>query len=150
MTSQALSATADTAVRALMTSPVKTAHRDMTLAEVKKVFDRYDINHLPVVDADERVLGIISSTDLARITNWKAYFQPEREAANLQRLLETLLVEDVMHKPAVTARDTATLLDIATLVNERRFHCVPIVDAERVLVGVITAHDLLRAAYPGS
>lgn len=128
--------------------PVITADRDMTLAQVAELFRRHDIHHLPVVDDDMRPVGVVSSTDLGRITTWRAFFQPARHARQREGLLQSLLVRDILtDRPVVTLTEADTVADAARLINERRFHCVPVTTSDGVIAGIVTAHDLLRAAY---
>ena len=128
--------------------PVITATLDMTLAEVADLFHRHDINHLPVVDDEMRPVGVVSSTDIGRITTWRAFFQPSQHARFREGLLQALLVRDILtDKPVVTLTDADTVADAARVINERKFHCVPVTTVDGVIAGIVTAHDLLRAAY---
>jgi CBS domain-containing membrane protein len=51
-------------VRQIMTSPAITAPADMVMTEAFLIFAERGINHLPVVDADNRLLGIVTRLDL--------------------------------------------------------------------------------------
>lgn len=128
--------------------PVITADRDMTLAQVAELFHRHDINHLPVVDDEMRPVAVVSSTDIGRITTWRAFFQPGQHARYREGLLKSLLVRDILtDKPVVTLTEADTVADAAKLINERKFHCIPVTTVDGVIAGIVTAHDLLRAAY---
>ena len=137
-----------TALADFISWPVITADRDMTLADVADLFHRHDINHLPVVDDDMRPIGVVSSTDIGRITTWRAFFQPSQHARYREGLLQALLVRDILtDKPVSTLTEADTVADAAKLINERKFHCVPVTTVDGVISGIVTAHDLLRAAY---
>lgn len=54
---------ADIKVREIMTSPLITVHTDMTLKECSIIMRENHIHHLPVVDTDDHIVGMISATD---------------------------------------------------------------------------------------
>lgn len=135
-------------VTAVMTAPVVGVKPDQTVLTARGLMRDHDINHLPVLSPEGRTLGIISMSDIRRLTHWRAFFQPDRHADDIDRLLGTLLVEEVMsRRPAVVARH-CDVSAAARIINERRFHCLPVVDEEGCVCGIITAHDLLRLAFP--
>lgn len=98
-----------------------------------------DIHHLPVVDDQHRVIGIISEHDVL-VPRFL-----ERE----QRDREGLLVDDqttvaqAMTKNPVTLRPGARLKDAVDLFLAHRFAALPVVDDEGKLVGMLTTKDLL-------
>lgn len=51
-------------IRKLMSSPVIQAGQDTSIAEISELFIRHNINHLPICNADGRVLGIVTQTDV--------------------------------------------------------------------------------------
>ncbi len=53
----------DTRVREIMTSPLITIHQGMTLKECAQIMSDHNIHHLPVVDDQNLVIGMISATD---------------------------------------------------------------------------------------
>ena len=132
----------------LMSSPVIVAEPDMTVHEANEIFQQHDINHLPVVDPSGALVGMLSSSDLARLSHWRVFFQPTGPERNrMLAVMESLLVREVMNTSVATAHEGDTLAALAAVINQRHFHCLPIVDADGAVVGIVTAHDLLRAAY---
>jgi CBS domain-containing protein len=55
---------ADTRVREIMTAPVITARPDWTLQECSQKMQAHNIHHMPVVDEQGELIGIISDTDI--------------------------------------------------------------------------------------
>lgn len=55
---------AETAVRAIMSGPIITAHPEWTLKECSQVMQSHNIHHLPVADEHGVLLGMISATDI--------------------------------------------------------------------------------------
>lgn len=134
----ALTVDIDGPLGALMTRPVVTANPTISLREVRALFERLAIHHLPIVGADGAPVGIVSANDLDRAGRWGVH--GEREAT----------ARDVMSDPVQTLTTEHSLHEAAALLNRHRFHCLPVVDERGRVAGILTAHDLIRLAYPGS
>ena len=116
-----------------------TVRPEATLAEVEALLEKNGFNSLPVVDAGERLLGIVTSLDLLR-----AFAFPE----------DTILprFSDVMERPvsSVMSRDAQTVCPrtpltraLAKLVDTRN-KSFPVVDDDRV-VGIVAREDVMLA-----
>ncbi|MFE5298184.1 CBS domain-containing protein [Streptomyces sp. NPDC056632] len=108
----------------LMTDDVVSAVSSTGFREVAKLLAEHDISGLPVVDEDDRVVGVVSASDL------------------LTRREPT--VQDLMSAPAVTVHAEETAGDTARLMVRRGVERLPVVDEEERLVGIVTRRDLLR------
>jgi CBS domain-containing protein/RNA polymerase-binding transcription factor DksA len=102
------------------------------------------IRHLPVIDAGSRVVGVVSVDDLRAAMPFavgvKAGLSPaERETAREWR------VSDVMTHAPETITEEATLAEAAQKMADRRIGCLPIVDGEGRLTGILSETDLLNA-----
>ncbi|EAW34350.1 CBS domain-containing protein [Lyngbya sp. PCC 8106] len=127
----------NTTVGEVMTHPVislsQTAFKDIFAPLF--LFRRYQIRHLPIVDEQERLIGVIS---------------PERIRKVLQpiHLLKLRRVEEIMTSNVIQAPLTATLENIAQLMSGFRVSCIVITEPEtddRYLpVGIITERDILQ------
>ena len=109
---------------------------DLGVVKVAQILADYDIGGLPVIDVDGRLVGVVSQTDLVRL--WASSVAPSDWPA--------MLVRDVMTKPAVTVRGSASLREAARAMTEHSVNRLVIVgdDAETAL-GVISDSDLVRA-----
>jgi CBS domain-containing protein len=111
---------------------------------------------LPVVDDDDRVVGVVSSGDLvgrgglgARLELLSAMSEEARHG--FLKKLPTTRVEEIMTREPATMRTTDTVAKATQVMAERRIKRLPVVDAEGRLAGVIARSDLLRAVgetYP--
>ena len=133
-----LSTAVDAPLGALMTRPVITAGATVSLREVRALLERFDIHHLPIVDADGAPVGMVSANDLDRAARWELHPDGDATAA------------EVMSAPVRTLTAHHSLGEAAALLNRHRFHCLPVVGKDGRVVGILTAHDLIRLAYPGS
>lgn len=131
-------------VRQIMTTEVVTVRSDDTMEMVHRIFHTSDIHHLPVVNEDGKVVGIVSKSDYYSISNAFPLFRPDlRDAAN-ERLFKSLLVEDVMTRQVATLSPDDAITVAAGFFKENIFHAIPIVDKQGKLVGILTTFDLLN------
>jgi len=100
------------------------------------------IRHMPVVDAHNRLLGLVTHRDLLRHTLIE---RPRISAYVEDTLLEELRVEDVMGTEIECVSPTTGLRQAAALMLEKKYGCLPVVEGE-VLVGILTEADFLRLA----
>lgn len=93
-----------------------------------RVMEVAAIRHLPIVDDDGRIVGVVSQRDLLT-------------APDGNRRLA-----DVMSREVVTAAAETPAHAVAALMLHHKIGCVPIVDGRGGLVGIVTDSDLVRAA----
>ncbi|MEV7730439.1 CBS domain-containing protein [Streptomyces sp. NPDC087917] len=108
----------------LMTDEVVSVLGRTLSTDVAALLVEHDISGVPVVDADERVVGVISRTDL--------------------RAQVHLTAQDLMTAPAVTVHAEQTVTEAARLITRRGVTRLPVIDEEDRLVGIVTRRDLLR------
>ena len=109
---------------------------DLPIAQVAKVLSDYDIGGLPVVDSAGRLIGVVSQSDL--LGAWVSSGTTPGSDAGLAR--------DVMTKPPLTIRGSASLREAAQLMVERHVARLVVVgDDADVPLGLISDSDLMRA-----
>lgn len=128
----------------LMTENVLAVRPDDDLAAVSFLMSDHDVRHVPVVDDEKNLVGVVSQRDLLRNTLLEG-----GEASRVVRetSLEGLKVRDVMSDPEYVEEDTL-LGDAAQIMLENKFGCLPVVRGDR-LVGILTESDFVRAAVEG-
>ncbi|MFI8363931.1 CBS domain-containing protein [Streptomyces sp. NPDC085612] len=123
----------------LMTGNAVSVTPDTAFKDVAKLLAQYDISGLPVLDDEDRVVGVVSQTDLlartARAPN------PSGEAGTAA---DPPTAGSAMSTPAITVRAEDTAADAARLMTRRSIERLPVVDEEDRLVGIVTRRDLLR------
>jgi CBS domain-containing protein len=131
-------------VKACMSgNPISIRPDASALEAFESMLDR-GIRHLPVVDPDSRVVGVLSIDDLrAALPFSPSLAQPlvpsERETAREYR------VGEIMTHGPETLGPEATIAEAAERMAERRIGCVPIVDEEGRLIGLLSETDVLWA-----
>jgi CBS domain-containing protein len=127
-------------VRDLMTPEVTTLRRNDKLSIADDVMRLGRIRHMPVVDDDDQVVGIVSQRDLfrgalSRALGYGAHAQ--------QKLLGQLVVKEVMTNDPVTIGPDAPLAEAARLMLERKIGALVVVEEGR-LVGILTESDFVK------
>ena len=134
-----------TEVQRLMTPVVKTLQRNDQLTIADDVMREQRIRHLPVLDEDGLVCGVVSQRDLFRGALAKAlgYVQTAQ-----QKMDSMLLVKEVMSTTVVTIGPHEPLANAARLMIENKVGCLPVLDGEK-LVGILTESDFVKLALEG-
>jgi CBS domain-containing protein len=123
----------------VMTRSVVTLQEEDNLRTVVDALDRYRFHHLPVVD-ERRLVGLVTQRDILRLVHARGNaLDRARDAA----YVEKTFVADVMHREVITVRPDSPLVEAARTMLDTRVGCLPVVDAENVLIGIITEYDLL-------
>ncbi|GAA1248501.1 CBS domain-containing protein [Kitasatospora nipponensis] len=135
-------------VHDVMTQGVVTARPDTAFKEVAGLFHRNDITAVPVIDDQDRPLGMVSEADLLR----NKAVQPDPEghtsAARLspteRARAEAETAGGLMTSPAVTARPHWSIVEAARVMDRKKVKRLPVVDEAGRLVGIVSRSDLLR------
>jgi CBS domain-containing membrane protein len=129
-------------VRDLMTTAVKTLGRNDQVSVADDLMRAGRIRHLPVLDEEGELCGVVSQRDLFRGALARALGYGELAQ---RKLLATLAVKEVMTTDVVTATPEIAIAEAARLMLDRKIGCLPVVDGRR-LVGIITEADFVALA----
>jgi CBS domain-containing protein len=138
-------------VRDAMTDAARvvTASPETTLKQVAGLMLEHGISGLPVVDADLRVLGVISEADIvsgeAGGTGRQGVIARARAVANPAAVAIPRTTGEAMSSPPVTIRLDETVMRAAHRIVERGVNRLPVVDEDERLVGIITRADVVGA-----
>jgi CBS domain-containing protein len=135
-------------VRDVMTGEVITAGPQMAYKEIVDRMARGGVSALPVVDEENHVVGVVSEADLLHKVEMSG---EERHRHLLERRRRRVAREkaagetagEVMSRPAVTIAAAASLAEAARLMDAEQIKRLPVVDAQGVLVGIVSRRDLL-------
>jgi CBS domain-containing membrane protein len=126
-------------VRDLMTSAVKTLERNDQLSLADDLMHASRIRHLPVLDEDGKLCGIVSQRDLFRGALASALGYGE---VAQRKILSTLVVKEVMTSDVVTATPAMPIAEAARIMLDRKIGCLPVLEGGR-LVGIVTESDFV-------
>lgn len=121
-------------IEELMTKPVFTCRPTDSLRAAAQLMWDHDCGVIPVVDADDRLVGMITDRDvcMAAFTQGKP--------------LEALGVEGAMARQVFSVGPDQTIGDAEKLMAEKQVRRLPVVDAAGKPVGIVSLNDLARAA----
>jgi CBS domain-containing protein len=141
-------------VGAVMTSNVVKAGYDASFKEVARLLNQHGISGLPIVDVNQRVIGVVSETDLlARQVEADDPYRPPRRfhwprisSASRQRRTKAhaRTAEQLMSRPVVTVHADVDVAEAARTMARHHIERLPVVDEEQHLVGMVTRRDLLQ------
>jgi CBS domain-containing membrane protein len=128
-------------VRDLMTRKVFTVRADKKLIIVDEIMSWARVRHVPVVDAQDRLVGLISHRDLMRASISSVETRVAQEERRQHEW--TIPVREVMHARVHTIGPEESVQEAAKRMRSGKIGCFPVV-SEGKLIGIITEHDLLR------
>ena len=124
----------------VMQPEVKTLGRNDKLATADDVLKQERIRHLPVLDRDGNLCGILSQRDLfrgmlLRALGYGSYLET--------KMLDTHVVKEAMIEHVHTTTPDTPLKDAAKLMTTHKIGCLPVLDNGK-LVGIITEEDFVK------
>jgi CBS domain-containing membrane protein len=134
----------------IMTKDVVSLEESETLEFVEESMRALRFRHMPVMDRG-RLVGLISHRDVLRFS---ASSLLPNATEQTHYLAKKFLVRDVMTRNVATVNPDTPLLEVASRMKKGKLGCLPVVDSENSLVGIITEADfvdlcmrLLRASH---
>ena len=133
-----------TTSREVMSTGPTTISADAPIAEAARLRVTLDLRHLPVVDAQGNLVGMLSDRDLKRL--FAPFVVPE------MRIGEPFAehVRDIMSSDALSVGPDSDLADVVDLILENRIGAVPVVDQLGHVMGIVSYVDVLRALAKGA
>ncbi|HCU24447.1 MAG TPA: hypothetical protein DF383_05455 [Deltaproteobacteria bacterium] len=127
-------------VRDLMTKRVFSIQADEDLARLNDLMGEIHVRHVPVVDDEGAVIGIVSHRDLLRSALDTGGMLPVSEQRDL---LKNTLVREVMVTEVETTDPEQDIQEAGRLMLDNKLGCLPVVEGDR-LVGILTEADFVK------
>ena len=127
-------------VRDIMTARPRTIRSDSQLHVAQSLFEWGDFRHVPVVDDQGALLGIVSLTDVLRVS--ASELDESLPPAERVQQLAGVAITDVMNQQPITATPDMPVDEAARCMMRARVNCLPVVDRDQ-LVGIVTSFDML-------
>ena len=147
-------------VKDIMTRDVVTVLPETEILQAVKILLENHINGVPVVDADGNLVGILCQSDLVaqqkKIPTPSLFtlldgFIPLTSLKHIEKEVQKIAATSVTHAMTpdpVTVQPDATIEEVATLMVNKNFHTIPVME-EGKLVGIVGKEDILRTLMPG-
>lgn len=138
-------------VRDAMTDAARlvTVSPETTLKQVAELMLEHGISGLPVIDANRRVLGVVSEADIVSGetagTGRQGVIARARALANPAAVAIPRTAGEAMSSPAVTIGRDESVMQAARRIAGRGVNRLPVVDEDEMLVGIVTRADVVRA-----
>jgi len=131
-----------------MTSAVVHVRPDTSFKEIARLLAEHDITSVPVLDDQDRPLGVVSEADLLRheaaVEDPAGLLTPPSLSDRDVARSRATTAQGLMSSPAVCARPEWTVVEAARLMDQRSFKRLVVVDEAERLIGVVSRSDLLR------
>jgi acetoin utilization protein AcuB len=132
-------------------------HPDMSVTEARSLMEREHIGHLPVLDKNNALVGVVAKKDLLKAGPSPA---TSLDMYEISYLLSKLKVEKIMEKKVITVDENEVVEEAARIMADKDIGCLPVVrepeSPAALLVGIITDTDLFHvfinafgARHPG-
>ena len=127
-------------VRDLMSEPVFTLQPGDDLETLYDLMDAHHVRHVPVVDRDGDIVGLVTQRDLARSALGA---QDALPLSTQQEILRRRRVLEIMATEVETVEPDQDLRTAAEILLENKIGCLPVVEGGHV-VGILTESDFVR------
>lgn len=142
-------------VEDIMTKDVVTVTADMSIQEVANILAQHGIHGVPVVDADMKIMGIITETDFftkdasnMHLPSFIDFIKNEKiEEEQKNESVEALLnatAADIMSANCFVVSPSFETQDLIKIFKEVRYKTIPVVDVNEKLVGIVTLADIIK------
>lgn len=126
----------------VMTRKIVTVSEQDELDTAEYGMHRMRFRHLPVVDGNGRLVGILSHGDLLHAASSSL---SDKEAERNDLILKQP-VRRIMQREVLTVQPGDSLIQAGKVLWESKIGCLPVVNAEGALVGMLTKSDFIRVA----
>lgn len=132
-----------------MTRPVVVVHTDATFRGMANLLRRHRVSGLPVVDHDQRLVGMVSESDLlrrlVRAEIRRVFSDPEPlPASGWGSRATSETAQGLMSRPAISTRPEGSLDEALKLMHRCGIRRLPVIDDRERVVGIVTRTDLLQ------
>lgn len=135
-----------------MTEEVVFVNRTTPLKDVADILNRHDISGVPVVDDENKVVGVISEKDFLFNMGAKetrtfmgvvAHCLKNKGCVAIS--MQKQKAQDIMSSPAVTVSENTLVSEIAGIFTEKKINRTPVTDPNDILIGIVTRTDIVKS-----
>ena len=123
----------------IMTTDLITVPPSATLAEARELMHDHRIHHLPVVDANDGLIGLLTLTDVLAASDSRLRARDSRMRA------KDIAISEVMTTDIATVQESASLRQAALFLERHKIGCLPVMSGDK-LKGIITDTDFVGVA----
>jgi CBS domain-containing protein len=139
----------------IMTKDVVSVKKETSLKEAAGLLAKLRIHGMPVVDDQNKAIGIITESDFFTKDSSNIYLPTfldfvKGDLADTEKgidkavLDQTTKVADIMTEKCLMVKPNLSLKELVDLIKESNFNSLPVVDDSGTLIGIVTVMDLIR------
>jgi CBS domain-containing protein len=140
----------------IMTKDVITVRPDTSIEELSSLLVKYEISGVPVVDDSGALYGIVTDNDLisrnkrlhiptvVSFLDAAIYLESSKKFEQEVKRLTATRVGDICVRKVVTIGEDTAVVDIATIMSEKKVHLLPVIKAGK-LAGIVGKRDMVKA-----
>lgn len=130
-----------TPVSQLMSTDLKCLTPDDPVSEVDRIFQEHRIHHIPVINSEKAVVGVISKSDFLYLL--RGFTEDKTDRFRKKAMLRAFKVTEIMTEKPVTMTVDEPIKKAVSLLAENRFRAIPVIDEEGIIAGIVTTHDII-------
>ena len=128
-------------VSTIMSTQLVLLNTSDSLEKAEHLFKKHRIRHIPVIEKSRKIVGMLSLTDLLRISFADGAYEDEEDIESV--VYEMFTIPQVKAKKVKSVTPDSTVKEVAELLANHEFHALPVVkDGE--LLGIVTTTDLIK------
>ncbi len=140
----------------IMTRDVLIVKPDTSIEELSAILVKNEISGVPVVDDSGALYGVVTENDLisrnkrlhiptvVSFLDAAIYLESSKKFEQEVKRLTATRVGDICSRKVVTITEDTTVIDIATIMSEKKAHLLPVLKAGKV-VGIVGKRDMVKA-----
>lgn len=113
----------------IMTSPVESVNPETLLKDIKELMQKKGIRHIPITHHG-KIMGIVSDRDILKIDMSGTFY--------------FLKAKNIMSSVLIITDEESSLENIASVLIEEKISCLPVIDKNQKLIGIISRTDILK------
>lgn len=142
-------------IQEIMTTNIISVKADSSAQAVADLIVQHQIHAIPIVNELFELQGIVAEGDFfyqqsgpVSMASYLVNRLSKKKNALEGTNLSDIKVSDIMASPCITITPSATVEEAGRLLVEKNFNTLPVVDGSNTLVGIVTAHDIIKVLLP--
>ena len=141
----------------IMTTKVIPVSEETPITQIAEIVSKNRIHGVPVIDQENKVVGIITETDFFTKEQSNLRYIPQlidffksgksQDANEKNQAVEAMIhatAKDIMTKGCITAHPETSIEELISLVKKHGFNSFPVVDEAGTLVGIVAVYDMIK------
>lgn len=140
-------------VKEIMTKEIKSISGEISAKEAMNLLFKYKISGLPVLDKNDKLIGMFTEKDILKTVlpsyveqvGRFVYEENPKIVKKKMQSLDRIKVKEIMRKDVVTVNEDTALCEVARLMLTQKIRRIPILNKDKKVVGIVAREDVVRA-----